>query len=141
MEHTNVTEPASSSAIAYLLSKVLGAKFSGLICAVIGAGLMAMLRPPKDSKSLAAHGFAALGTCYLIGDWVVSIVVHSTLVNVLLNVSAYSPEELTGLDRGVNGLLGMFAWGLLSAALSLRDKMQESPISVLEYLRSWLGGK
>lgn len=120
-------ETGSAAGIA-AITKFGWIKLATLGAAVIGAGIMAIFRPPKNRTELFYQGLVALGTSLLFGntlaDW--------------LNQSAniVNPENLEAYIQylvSVHGLLGALSWGLFGGVAHIRDGIGKQ--SFTEYLK------
>ena len=105
-------------------------KFFSLGAAVLGAGMMALFRPPASRKELFTQGAIALGCSLLFGSTVASILLH--YVPLELN----SIEELVSYHVSVNGLVGALSWGIFGGLAHLRDKVEKDPEQVIKDVKS-----
>lgn len=105
-------------------------KLFSLGAAVIGAGMMAIFRPPKSRKELFTQGGVALGCSLLFGNTLASIALH------YLPITLVTLEEFISFHVAVNGLVGALSWGAFGGLAQLRDKVEKDPEQAFKDVKS-----
>lgn len=102
-------------------------KLLAFLPALIGAGLMAMFRPPKTRKELMMQALVALGCSFLFGN---------TAFNI---VSGWFPA-VAGPDGkdAILGLVGALSWGAFGGLAHFRDKVAKDPIEAVKNVKDIL---
>lgn len=102
--------------------------------ALIGAGMMAVFRPPATRKELFMQAAVALGTSLIFGGFAV------TAANHWLGwvTAASSFEEILHFNVAIHGLLGAFAWGGFGGLAVLRDKFSKDPVEAVKEIKDAL---
>ncbi len=98
-------------------------KFASLGAALIGAGMMAIFRPPQSRKEMFQQGAVALGCSLLFGDTAVAWA-----------VSAFPSIPLT--SPAIYGLIGAMSWGAFGGLAHLRDKVAKDPVETIKDVKS-----
>lgn len=121
----------SGSAIGLsVIAKYGWVKFFSLGAAVLGAGMMAIFRPPKSRKELFTQGVVALGCSLLFG---------STAASILLHYVPFAPttmEEVVSYHVAINGLVGALSWGIFGGLAHFRDKVESNPEQVVKDVKT-----
>lgn len=104
------------------------AKFIGLGASLIGAGVMALMRPPRTRKELFFQALVALAGSLLFGGFAV----HA--VSYYANWTSLSYETI----GAIHGLIGALSWGIFGALAILREKLSTDPIQVAKDIKEIL---
>ncbi len=107
-------------------------KLLSLGSALLGAGIMAIFRPPKSRQELFTQGAVALGCSLLFGHTVANVVVH--YFPFLSDLSTL--EDLISFHVSINGLVGAMSWGIFGGLAHWRDKIAEDPTKVVQDVKS-----
>lgn len=107
-------------------------KFASLGAALMGAGIMAIFRPPKTRKELFTQGLVALGTSLLFGNFIANLFLHYLP---LLDVAKASLEDLLTFHIAIHGLIGAMSWGIFGGLAHLRDKVEADPVQAVKDVR------
>lgn len=110
------------SGLAALITKYGWIKAATLGSALLGALLMAVFRPPKTRKEMLMQAIIALGSSYLFGDSVYSI------------VTKWVPLDYVA----VHGLVGALSWGIFGGLAHMRDKVAADPIQAVKDVKDIL---
>lgn len=112
-----------------LLGAVIGKfgllKVLGFGASLLGAGMMAIFRPPRTRKELFLQGAVALGTSLLLGGTIVDWVDYYVD---FIDIKTASLPEIIQFNVTIHGLLGAFSWGLFGGIAVLRDKFGSDPV-------------
>jgi hypothetical protein len=108
-------------------------KFASLSAALVGAGMMAIFRPPKTRKEMFTQGLVALGSALLFGNFIANLFLHYIP---LLDVAKASLEDLLTFHIAVNGMVGAMSWGLFGGLAHLRDKVESDPVQAVKDVRN-----
>lgn len=111
--------PTLESGLAAIATKFGWIKLATLGAAVGGAAIMAMFRPPKTRKEVAAHAFVALASSLIFGNSVYAIAQN------------YVPLDMVA----VHGLIGALSWGAWAGLASWRDKFAENPTQAIKEIK------
>lgn len=117
------------------LTKFGWLKFASLGAALIGAGLMAMSRPPKTRREQFYQAATALGSSLLFGDFVVR---YAATYFPFVNLLTDSYFDVLTFYVTVHGLVGAMAWGLFGALGTFRDKVSKDPIGAAKDVKDIL---
>jgi len=104
-------------------------KFVTLGAALLGAGLMAMSRPPKTRKEMFYQALTALGSSLLFGDFAVR---WAATFFSFVNLNTDSIIDVLTFYASVHGLVGALAWGLFGGIAHFRDKFSNDPIQAVK---------
>ncbi len=104
-------------------------KLASLGAALIGAGLMAMSRPPKTRKEQFYQATTALGSSLLLGDFAVR---WAATFFSFVNLATDSYFDILTFYVTIHGLVGAMAWGLFGALGTIRDKIAKDPIGTVK---------
>lgn len=104
-------------------------KFASLGAALVGAGLMALSRPPTSRKEMFYQALTALGSSLVFGDFVVRWAA-SFFSFINLGTDAYI--DVLTFYVAVHGLVGALAWGAFGALAHYRDKLSKDPIGAIK---------
>lgn len=126
-------EPTSSGALGALIWKFGALKVLGFGSALIGAGIMAIFRPPKTRKELFLQGAVALGCSLLFGGFAVSFL-DAQLDWV--NLATATLEEAINFVVAVHGIIGALAWGGFAGLAVLRDRFAKEPVETVKDVKS-----
>lgn len=127
---TNMAVESGSAIGLAAITKFGWVKLFSLGAAVLGAGMMAIFRPPKSRKELFTQGAVALGCSLLFGSTAASIILH------YLPLDLNSMEELVSYHVSVNGIVGAMSWGIFGGLAHLRDKVETDPEQVIKDAKS-----
>lgn len=121
----------SGSAIGLsVIAKYGWVKFFSLGAAILGAGMMAIFRPPKSRKELFTQGAVALGCSILFGSTIASVILH------YIPLTLSTMEELVSYHVSVNGLVGALSWGIFGGLAHFRDKVESNPEQAIKDVKS-----
>ena len=108
-------------------------KFATLGSALLGAGLMALSRPPQSRREMFYQGATALGTSFIFGDFAVR---WAATFFSFINLITDSSYDVLTFYVAVHGLLGALAWGLFGSIGAWRDKLRTDPIEAIKDVKS-----
>lgn len=108
-------------------------KLLGLGAALIGAGIMAIFRPPLSRKELFLQGAVALASSLLFGGVAVNVIANFTG---WIDLSKASMEDIVQFNAMVHGLIGALAWGMFGGLAVLRDKFSSDPIQAVKDIKN-----
>lgn len=108
-------------------------KLLGFGSALIGAGMMAIFRPPKTRKEMLLQASVALGCSFLFGGSAVTAV---DSWSDWINLSTASYTDVLQFIAMVHGLIGAMAWGVFGGLAVLRDKFSSDPIQAVKDIKS-----
>lgn len=109
-------------------------KLLGLGAALLGAGIMAVFRPPKSRKELFLQGAVALGSSLLFGGAAVTALAGFSVFGIDLKTSAMA--DIIQFNAMVHGLIGAMAWGIFGGMAVFRDKFGSDPIEAIKNVRN-----
>lgn len=124
-----MAEPASSTAAGFVLWKFGSLKLIGFGAALIGAGIMAIFRPPKTKKELFLQGAVALAASFLFGP---SAVKFADYYFSWVDLTHAKFEDVLQFNAMVHGLIGAIAWGVFGGIAVLRDRFGSDPIQTVK---------
>lgn len=107
-------------------------KFASLGAALMGAGIMAIFRPPKTRKELFTQGLVALGTALLFGNFIANLFLHYVP---LLDLAKASLEDILTFHIAINGLVGAMSWGMFGGLAHIRDRVETDPLQAVKDVR------
>lgn len=110
-------------------------KFVTLGAALIGAGLMALSRPPKTRKEMFYQALTALGSSLLFGDFAVR---WAASFFPFINLMTDGFMDVLLFYVSVHGLVGASAWGIFGAAASFLDKFSKDPTQAVKDVKEVL---
>lgn len=116
-----------------LLSKFGIMTSLGAVAALLGAGIMAVFRPPKTRKELFLQGAVALGSSFLFGGTAVKVLAHLTG---WVNLATDNVLDVSQFTIMVYGMIGALSWGLFGGLAELRDKIAEDPIQAVKDVKN-----
>jgi hypothetical protein len=125
-------ELSTGSALGYAIGKFGMVKLLGFGAALVGAGLMAIFRPPLTRKELFLQGAVALGCSLLLGGVFVSYL--DSLFD-WINLATAPIEEVIQFNVAVHGLLGALSWGIFGGLAVVRDRVSKDPVEVVKDVR------
>jgi len=108
-------------------------KFVSLGAALLGAGIMAMSRPPKTRREQFYQGLTALGSSFLFGDFAVR---WAATFFTFVNLSTDSFFDVLTFYAAVHGLIGAVAWGVFGGIGSYRDRFTQNPTEAVKDVKS-----
>lgn len=108
-------------------------KVLGFGAALLGAGMMAIFRPPKTRKELFMQGAVALGVSLLFGGAMVHMLAGFSVFGI--NLLTSSITDIIQFNVMVHGLLGAMAWGLFGGLAVLRDKFGSDPVQTIKDIK------
>jgi hypothetical protein len=124
---------SAETGLGALVFKMGALKFLSFGAALLGAGIMAVFRPPKTRKELFMQGAVALGTSFLFGPVAVSIM-DGFIDSV--DMSAAKMGDVIEFNMAVYGFLGAIAWGVFGGLAVLRDKLGSDPINTVKDIKN-----
>lgn len=102
-----------------LITKFGWIKLITLGAAGIGAGMMAIFRPPKSRREMFYQGLVALGSSLLFGNTIASTLIHTVP---LLQEATAGFEDYLQFLIAIHGVVGALSWGAFGGLAHLRDK-------------------
>lgn len=120
----------TETGLSVLVMKFGLVKVMGFGAALLGAGMMAIFRPPPTRKELFLQGCVALGVSLLFGGAMVHMLAGFDLFGVNLLTSPMA--DVIQFNAMVHGLLGAMAWGIFGGLAVLRDKFGSDPIQTIK---------
>ncbi len=130
-----MAEPASSGVVGVAIWKFGLLKLLGLGAAIIGAGIMAIFRPPKTRRELFLQCAVALGASLLFGG---SAVKALDFYFDWIDLSTASLEDIFQFTGAVHGLLGAMSWGIFGGISVLRDRLGRDPVQAAKDVKDAL---
>lgn len=124
-----MAEPTSSGAVGLAIWKFGALKLLGLGAALLGAGIMAIFRPPKTRKELFLQCAVALGASLLFGGPAVSAL---DFYLDWIDLSTASLEDIFQFTGAVHGLIGALSWGIFGGLSVLRDRVGHDPVQAVK---------
>lgn len=124
-----MAEPASSGAMGIVIWKFGALKLLGLGAAILGAGMMAIFRPPKTRRELFYQCAVALGSSLLFGGAAVSAL---DFYFDWIDLKTAPLEEVFQFTGMVHGLIGALSWGVFGGLSVLRDKLGSDPVQAVK---------
>lgn len=117
--------PTIEGGIVAIIAKYGWLKALTLGSALLGAGLMAVFRPPATRREMLLQALVALGCSFLFGDTVY------TVANNWLHVT---PDNIVDprFYVTVHGLVGAMSWGIFGGLAHMRDKVSKDPIQAIK---------
>jgi hypothetical protein len=125
--------PTETAGAAFLIGKFGLVKLMGFGAALLGAGIMAIFRPPKNRKELFAQGAVALGASLLFGGSAVNMLAGFDVFGVNLKTSPMA--DIVQFNAMVHGLIGAMAWGIFGGLAVFRDKFGSNPVEAIKDVR------
>lgn len=126
-----MTDPATG-VIGFSVWKFGLIKLLAFGSALLGAGLMAIFRPPKTRREMFMQGVVALSSSFLFGGVAVSAIAGYTGW-VSLITSSFS--DIIQFNIMVHGLIGALSWGVFGGLAVLRDKFGSDPIAAIKDIK------
>lgn len=108
-------------------------KMLGFGAALVGAGMMAIFRPPKNRKELFMQGAVALGSSLLFGGTLTSAFAHWTG---WVDMKTSSIEDIVQFTSMVYGMIGALSWGVFGGLAVLRDKFGSDPVQTIHDIKN-----
>ena len=130
-----MAEPASSGAMGIVIWKFGALKLLGLGAAILGAGMMAIFRPPKTRRELFYQCAVALGSSLLFGGAAVSAL---DFYSDWVDLSTAPLDEIFQFTGAVHGLIGALSWGVFGGLSVLRDKFGSDPVQTVKDVKDAL---
>ena len=124
---------STETGLGLLIYKFGLVKVMGFGAALLGAGMMAIFRPPPTRKELFMQGCVALGVSLLFGGAVVNILAGFDVFSINLKTSPM--PDIIQFNAMVHGMLGAMAWGIFGGLAVLRDKFGSDPIQTVKDLK------
>lgn len=112
-----------------LITKYGAMALLGSAAALLGAGIMAVFRPPKSRKEMFLQGIVALGSSFLFGGTAVKVLAHLTGWVDLAHDNIVDISQFTVM---IYGLIGAFSWGLFGGIAHFRDKFEADPVQAIK---------
>lgn len=125
--------PSETGALSFLIWKFGMIKVLGFGAALVGAGIMAIFRPPKNRKELFMQGAVALGASLLFGGSAVNMLAGFSVFGVDLVKSPMA--DIIQFNAMVHGLIGAMAWGIFGGLAVFRDKFGSNPVEAIKDVR------
>lgn len=122
-------EPSSSGLLGALVGKFGLVKVLGFGSALVGAGVMALFRPPRDRIEVFKQGAAALGGSFMFGGAAVRFLDYQFD---WINLATAPLDQAVEFNMMVYGLIGALSWGLFGGLAVLRDKAAKDPIGAVK---------
>lgn len=122
-----------SGAIGALIAKYGALKLLTVGAALIGAGMMAIFRPPKTKKEMFYQGAVALGCSLMFGDVAASMIDYWFD---FVNMTTSPREDVIKFVVAVHGLVGAMSWGIFGGMAFLRDKFGSDPIQTVKDIKN-----
>lgn len=110
-------------------------KFASLGAALIGAGMMAMSRPPKTRKEMFYQALTALGSSLIFGDFAVR---WAASFFPFINLVTDGFMDILLFYVSIHGLVGASAWGFFGAGASFLDKFSKDPTNTIKDVKDLL---
>lgn len=129
-----MAEPAATGALGFAIWKFGAVKVFGLGAALIGAGIMAIFRPPKTRREMFMQGAVALASSLLFGGAAVNALASFSVFNI--NLLTAPMADVIQFNAMVHGLIGSMAWGIFGGLAVLRDKFSSDPIQAVRDIKS-----
>lgn len=104
-------------------------KLFGLSSALIGAGMMALFRPPKTRKELFIQGAVALTASLLFGNTFTDLADYWLD---FIDLNQTSMEKLIQFTVSVHGLVGALSWGIFGGIAQFRDRLHKEPLEAVK---------
>lgn len=124
---------ATETGAGFLIYKFGALKLLGFGAALMGAGMMAVFRPPLTRKELFMQGAVALGSSLLFGGTLVSAAAGFTG---WVDLKMGAPEDVAQFTAMVYGLIGALSWGLFGGLAVLRDKFGSDPVRAIQDVKN-----
>lgn len=121
-----------SGVLGAVIAKLGWVKVLSLGASLIGAGLMAVFRPPKSRKEMFLQAAVALGCSLLFGDTVVKWADHFFD---FIDLNTANWVDFLQFYVSVHGLVGALSWGLFGGLAHLRDKTATDPIGTVKEIK------
>lgn len=125
-----MSEPVSAGAAGVFAAYKM--KFLLLGAAALGACVMAMARPPRTRWQLFSQGAVALGSSFLFGGTLASIV---DFYAPWVDMATASHAEATEFLVAVHGMVGALAWGVMGGLGALRDQLRSDPRGFIQWAK------
>lgn len=122
-ESSGMSMSLESGAVGALIAKFGWIKVLSFGAALIGAGIMAVFRPPKSRREMFLQAAVALGCSFLFGGLGVSI------------ADSYLHVGTEALIAPVHGLLGALSWGIFGGLAHMRDKVENNPLETIQEVK------
>ncbi len=120
----------TEAGLGVLIMKFGLVKLLSLGSALLGAGIMAIFRPPKTRKELFTQGAVALAASFIFGGAVVTMLGGFGIFGI--NLLTAPLADIVQFNIMVHGLIGAMAWGLFGGLAVLRDKFGSDPIQAIK---------
>jgi len=130
-----MAEPASSGAMGIVIWKFGVLKLVGIGAAILGAGMMAIFRPPKTRKELFLQCAVALGSSLLFGGSAVRLL---DFYCDWIDLATAPLEDIFQFTGAVHGLIGALSWGVFGGLSVLRDKLGSDPVQAVKDVKDAL---
>jgi hypothetical protein len=123
----------TETGLGMLIMKFGVVKILGFGAALLGAGMMAIFRPPKSRKEMFLQGCVALGASLLFGGVVVNMLAGFSIFSV--NMITSPMADIIQFNAMVHGLIGAMAWGIFGGLAVLRDKFGSDPVQTIKDIK------
>jgi hypothetical protein len=108
-------------------------KLFSLGSALLGAGMMALFRPPKTKRELFIQGAVALTASLLFGN-VATDLADYWLDFIDLNEAPM--QKIIEFTVVVHSLVGALSWGVFGGIAQFRDKLADKPLEAIKDAKS-----
>lgn len=108
-------------------------KFFSLGSALLGAGMMALFRPPKTRKELFIQGAVALTASLLFGNVVTDLADYWLD---FINLETASMQRIIEFTVTIHGLVGALSWGIFGGIAQFRDRLADKPLEAINDAKS-----
>lgn len=129
-----MAEPTASGALGFAIWKFGAVKVFGLGAALLGAGIMAIFRPPPTRREMFLQGAVALSSSLLFGGAAVTALAGFSFFGI--NLLTAPMVDIIQFNAMVHGLIGAMAWGVFGGLAVLRDKFSSDPIQAVKDIKS-----
>jgi hypothetical protein len=117
-----------SGVLGALIYKLGFVKLLGFGAALVGAGVMAIVRPAPTRKELFLQALTALAGSLLFGGFAVQAVVY------YFTWAAGSYEAI----GAIHGLIGAISWGIFGGIAVIRERLAKDPTQLAKDVRNIL---
>ncbi len=125
----DLSMPAETGLVAFIMKFGL-VKLLSLGSALLGAGIMAIFRPPLTRKELFIQGAVALAASFMFGGVMVNMLGGFGIFGI--NLLTAPLADVVQFNIMVHGLIGAISWGIFGGLAVLRDKFGSDPIQAIK---------
>ncbi len=126
-----MTDPATGM-LGFTMWKFGLIKLLAFGSALLGAGIMAIFRPPRTRREMFMQGVVALSSSFLFGGVAVGAIAGYTG---WINLITAPFTDIIQFNIMVHGLIGALSWGVFGGLAVLRDKFGSDPIAAIKDLK------